>query len=139
MVSPSTVVTPPPSRFLIVDDEAAMRELFTRLLRSEGHTVLAVATADAGLAAVAEWHPDAILLDYSMPFVNGIGFLYRLRAHESASRTPVAVITGASDVEGALSAECAKLGAVVYFKPIGRDGLRNVARALLAANEAPLR
>jgi CheY-like chemotaxis protein len=136
---PSIVDTRPPSRFLIVDDEAEVRELFTRLLRSEGYAVRAVATADAGLDAVGEWHPDAILLDYFMPFVNGIGFLYRLRAHESASRTPVAVITGSSDVDGALSAECARLGAVVFFKPIGLDGLRNVARALLASNEAPLR
>jgi CheY-like chemotaxis protein len=95
---PTQGTTPPP-RLLIVDDEAEVRELFTRLLRSEGYAVHAVATADAGLDAVAEWRPDAILLDYFMPVVNGIGFLYRLRAHESASRTPVAVITGASDVE----------------------------------------
>jgi CheY-like chemotaxis protein len=134
---PTQGTTPPP-RLLIVDDEAEVRELFTRLLRSEGYAVHAVATADAGLDAVAEWRPDAILLDYFMPFVNGIGFLYRLRAHESASRTPVAVITGASDVEGALSTECATLGAAVYFKPIGRDGLRKVARALLASDGAPM-
>jgi len=134
----STAGTKPPPRFLIVDDEAEVRELFTRLLRSEGYAVHAVATADAGLDAVAEWRPDAILVDYFMPFVNGIGFLYRLRSHESTSRTPVAVITGASDLEGALSSECARLGAAVYFKPIGRDGLRNLARALLASNGAPM-
>jgi CheY-like chemotaxis protein len=119
-----------------VDDEEAVREMYTRLLRSEGYAVRAVATAEAGLDAVTEWRPDAILLDYFMPFVNGMGFLYRLRAHESATRTPVAVITGASDVEGALFTECATLGATVYFKPIGRDGLLNVARALLASNGA---
>jgi CheY-like chemotaxis protein len=124
----------PPPRFLIVDDEEGVRELFTRLLRSEGYAVRAVATTRAGLDAVAEWRPDAILLDYFMPFMNGVGFLNRLRADESASRTPVAVITGARDVEGALSSECARLGAPVYFKPIGREGLRNLARALLASN-----
>jgi CheY-like chemotaxis protein len=133
----STVDTKPASRFLIVDDEAEVRDLFTRLLRFEGYEVHAVATADAGLDAVAEWRPDAILVDYVMPFVNGIGFLYRLRARESASRTPVAVITGARDVEGALSSECARLGAAVYFKPIGRNDLRNLARALLASNGHP--
>ena len=110
--------------------------MFTQLLRAEGYAVRAVATADAGLNAAAEWRPDAILLDYLMPFVNGVGLLYRLRAHESASRTPVAVITGALDVDGVLFTECATLGATVYFKPLGRDGLRNVARTLLTANGA---
>src|SRR5258708_3689241 len=128
----------PAPRLLIVDDEEGARELFTRLLRFEGYTVRAVATAGAGLDAVAEWRPDAILLDYLMPLVNGVGFLYRLRADQSASRTPVAVITGANDAQGALSSECARLGAAVYFKPIGRVGLRNLARALLASNGAPM-
>jgi DNA-binding response OmpR family regulator len=123
--------TKPPPRLLIVDDEEAVRKMFTRLLRAEGFDVRAVATAGAGLDAVAEWRPDAILLDYRMPLVNGVGFLYRLRARESSSRTPVAVITGAGEVEGALAKEFATLGAAVFFKPLGRDGLRNVARMLL--------
>jgi CheY-like chemotaxis protein len=63
------------------------------------------------LDAVAEWRPDAILVDYFMPLVNGVGFQYRLRAAESGSRTPVAVITGANDAQGALASECARLGA----------------------------
>jgi len=122
-----------------VDDDEAVREMFTQLLRGEGYAVRAVATAGAGLNAAAEWRPDAILLDYLMPFVNGVGLLYRLRAHESASRTPVAVITGAEDAKGALSTECAILGAAVYFKPLRRDDLCKVVRALLASNRAPVR
>ena len=137
-----TVATKPAPRLLIVDDDEGVREMFTRVLRGEGYAVRAVATARAGLEAVAEWRPDAILLDYLMPFVNGLGFLYRLRAHESASRTPVAVLTGAGDVEGALATECATLGAAVYFKPIQRGGLGKVVRGLLAsasAEESPSR
>src|SRR5712691_2891933 len=91
--------TKPAARFLIVDDDEGVRELFTRLLRFEGYAVRAVATAGAALEAVAEWRPDAILLDYFMPLVNGVGFLYRLRADESASRTPVAVITGVREAD----------------------------------------
>lgn len=126
----------PPPRLLVVDDEEQVREMFTRLLLAEGYAVRAAATAVAALDAVAQWRPDAILLDYRMPFVNGVGFLYQLRAHESASSTPVAVITGVVDIKGALSTECAMLGAAVYFKPIGRAGLRSVARTLLTANGA---
>jgi CheY-like chemotaxis protein len=123
----------PPPRVLIVDDEEQVRRIFERLLRDEGYDVRAVATARAALDAVAEWHPDAILLDYRMPLVNGVGFLYRLREHESASGTPVAVITGVDDSKGALSKECATLGVALYFKPIGPAALRNIARTLLAS------
>jgi CheY-like chemotaxis protein len=129
-----TVATKPAPRLLIVDDDEGIREMFSRVLRGEGYAVRAVATAHAGLEAVAEWRPDAILLDYLMPFVNGLGFLYRLRAHESVSRTPVAVITGAGDVEGVLVPECATLGATVHFKPIERGGLGKLVRGLLASN-----
>jgi CheY-like chemotaxis protein len=109
--------------------------MFARVLRGEGYAVRAVATAGAGLEAVAEWRPDAILLDYLLPFVNGVGFLHRLRAHESACRTPVAMITGARDAAGTLATECATLGATVYFKPIQRGGLGKVVRGLLACSD----
>ena len=134
---PTGEMKPPPPRFLIVDDDVSVREIFARLLGAEGYTVRAVATADAGLEAVAEWRPDAMLLDYRMPFVNGLGFLYRLRTHESTTLTPVAVITAVDDRTGALSMECAKLGVAVYFKPIDSNGLRHVARTLLNSDNPP--
>ena len=119
------------ARFLIVDDDAVVREMFADTLRLEGHTVRTAATAATALDEVATWHPDAILLDYSMGLINGLGFLYRLRARESAAHTPVAVITGQVDVEGTLAIECADLGAAVYFKPLRLAALRAIARGLL--------
>jgi DNA-binding response OmpR family regulator len=128
-----TEMTQPRPRFLIVDDEEPVRNIFERVLRTEGYDVRAVATATAALDVVDEWRPDAILLDYRMPLVNGLGFLYRLREHETASGTPVAVITGVGDTKGALSTECATLGVSVYFKPIQPDALRHIARTLLTS------
>ena len=120
-----------PARFLIVDDDDAVRKVFADALRLEGHTVHTAATAATALDEVAMWHPDAILLDYRMGLINGLGFLYRLRARESAAHTPVAVITGQVDVEGTLAIECAGLGASVYFKPLRLDALRAIARGLI--------
>jgi CheY-like chemotaxis protein len=119
------------ARVLIVDDDQAVREMFAQLLRREGHSVRTAGDAAAALEEVACWHPDAILLDYRMPLINGMGFLYRLRAQASDSDTPVAIITGAGDLQGALSTECAALGAAVYFKPIRSDDLKAIAQALL--------
>jgi DNA-binding NtrC family response regulator len=129
------MMTKPYARVLIVDDDQAVREMFAQLLRREGHSVHTAGDAAAALEEVACWHPDAILLDYRMPLVNGMGFLYRLR--ESDSNTPVAIITGAGDLQGALSNECAALGAAVYFKPIRSDDLKGIALALLAPGALP--
>jgi CheY-like chemotaxis protein len=120
------------ARVLIVDDDQAVREMFAQLLRREGHSVRTAGDAAAALEEVACWHPDAILLDYRMPLMNGMGFLYRLRAQAFDASTPVAVITGDGDV-GTLAAECAALGAAVYFKPIRNDDLRAIAQALLTS------
>jgi len=119
------------ARFLVVDDNVVVREMFADALRQEGHTVRTAATAAAALDEVALWRPDAILIDYRMGLINGVGFLYRLRAHESSAHTPVAVITGQVDIEDALAAECASLGAAVYFKPLRLEALREIARGLL--------
>jgi hypothetical protein len=66
--------------------------------------------------------------------MNGLGFLACLREQEATSQTPVAVITGDVDVTGILSAECAKLGARVYFKPLGLDEILKVASSLLPSD-----
>jgi CheY-like chemotaxis protein len=120
-----------PARFLVVDDNVVVREMFADALRREGHSVRTAATAAAALDEVVVWRPDAILIDYRMGLINGVGFLYRLRAHESAAYTPVAVITGQVDIDDTLAAECASLGATVYFKPLRLEDLRAIARGLL--------
>jgi CheY-like chemotaxis protein len=122
------------SRMLIVDDDAAVREMFAELLRLDGYAVRTAGSAAAALDAVAEWQPHAILLDYRMPGMNGLGLLSCLRAQDATSRTPVAIITGDADLEGVLCVECAKLGARVYFKPLGLDELLEVAGSLLPSD-----
>ena len=118
-------------RLLVVDDDLAVRETFAEALRREGHSVRTAATAAAALDEVELWRPDAILLDYRMGLINGVGFLYRLRAHESVAHTPVAVITGHVDPEDTLAAECARLGAAIYFKPVRLEDVSAIARGLL--------
>jgi CheY-like chemotaxis protein len=131
---PGPGVPTTPARLLVVDDDVVVREMFAEVLRLEGHTVRTAGGALAALDEVAVWHPHAILVDYRMGLINGLGFLYRLRADQSAIHTPVAVITGQVDVEGAFATECAGLGAAVYFKPLRLVDLRAIARRLLTQN-----
>jgi CheY-like chemotaxis protein len=121
-----------PARFLIVDDDGALAGLFARMLRVDGHHVRTATTAVEALSDIAEWHPHAILLDYRMPMINGLGFLYRLRASEPGALTAVAVITGDPAVASDISEECATLGATVHLKPLACDDLLAIARQLLA-------
>jgi len=121
-----------PARILIVDDDEAVLQTFAKALSFEGYDVRVAATPAIGLAALEEAPPpDAILLDLQMPFVNGLGFLYRLRSREEYRRTPVAIITGNANLDDPSLTELRDLGANVWFKPMWLDELVSVTRTLL--------
>ena len=65
-----------------------------------------------------------------MPFINGAGFLYRLRSSEYCE-IPVMVVTGGA-VSEETRAELADLHAVVRFKPLGVNELLTAVRTLLS-------
>src|SRR5205085_1677433 len=67
--------------------------------------------------------PAAVVVDFRMPLMNGLGLLYRLREAEGVQRTPVMVVTGDTSLDGDVRAQLQDLGAVVYFKPITADAL----------------
>ena len=67
-----------------------------------------------------------------MPFVNGVGFLYRLRAQTAHRHTPVAIITGDSCIDDPAMTELHGLDAEVCFKPMWIDEVVTLTRTLLA-------
>jgi PAS domain S-box-containing protein len=82
---------------LIVEDDPSTREMFHRILSQQGWSV---ATAENGIAALAqvEMHlPDVILLDLTMPEMDGFQFTTKLRNHPTYRHVPVIVVT-ASDL-----------------------------------------
>src|SRR6202451_4900460 len=70
------------SAILVVDDNAANRDVLERRLTREGHTVVPVATGAAALKLVAERGFDLVLLDLIMPEMSGFEVLRRLKATE---------------------------------------------------------
>ena len=119
------------SRILIVDDDETVLQTFAKALTLEGYDVRVAASPLTGLQEIEETPPDAILLDLRMPFVNGIGFLYRLRSSEAHRNIPVAIITGDSCVDDPVLQEMQDLDAEIVFKPIWLDEVVTVARNLL--------
>ncbi|MCB0068775.1 MAG: response regulator, partial [Caldilineaceae bacterium] len=88
----------PPSdgerRALIVEDEAATREILTRMLRRDGWQVRVAENGRVGLERVAEETPSLILLDLMMPEMDGFGVLAAMHGEPATRDIPVVVVTG---------------------------------------------
>ena len=121
-----------PARILIVDDDETVLRTFAKALTLEGYEVRTATSPLVGLEEAEHTPPDAILLDLRMPFVNGFGFLYRLRAQAAHRHTPVAIITGDSCIDDPAMNELHGLDAEVCFKPMWIDEVVALTRDLLA-------
>ena len=71
--------TPPGARVLVVDDEAAIRDLLEYGLGQAGFDVRSVRDGRAALDAVRSWTPEVIVLDVMLPEVDGLTLLPALR------------------------------------------------------------
>jgi len=120
------------ARILIVDDDETILRTFAKALSLEGYDVRTAASPLVGLEEAEQSAPDAILLDLRMPFINGFGFLYRLRALGAHRHTPVAIITGDSCIDDPALNELHDLNAEVLFKPIWLEEVLSITRDLLA-------
>jgi CheY-like chemotaxis protein len=78
---------------LVVEDEAAIREMVRRMLEREGWSVREAENAKVGLEAVAEAAPALILLDLMMPVMNGFEFLRELKKVPTWQTIPVIILT----------------------------------------------
>ncbi len=125
-------------RLLIVDDDLSTTQTFAHILKLEGYDVRTAATAESGLREIEAGQPDAIILDLRMPFINGLGLLYRLRAGETHRQTPVVIVTGDQCLDDAMIRELRGLGAEVRFKPLWLEDLVDVARSLVQARRQQL-
>jgi CheY-like chemotaxis protein len=120
-------------RLLIVDDDERIRDLFQRVLVREGHDVQTAVDADDALRQAESVRFDAIIVDWRMPLVNGLGFLYRLRLRHDYRDVPVAIVTGDRVTNDELLADVRALGARLVFKPVWRNTLIELARTLLTS------
>jgi signal transduction histidine kinase/CheY-like chemotaxis protein len=78
---------------LIVEDDAATRELLRRMLEKEGWAVIEAEHGRAALERVVESQPALVLLDLIMPEMDGFEFVAELRKHAEWQTLPVIVIT----------------------------------------------
>jgi len=99
---------------LVADDDADILALIKAVLERSGHEVVAVADGAEALAGVRMHKPDLAVLDITMPHVNGLEVLRRLRADSETVALPVVLLSAQAqeaDVERGFAT-----GANAYMK-----------------------
>ena len=124
-------------RVLIVDDDGATADSFSRTLRLEGYEVWAALSAEEGLTLAQTHQPHAIVLDLRMSLTSGLQFLRAIRAIAGLATTPVAIVTGDYGLDDDVRDEIKALGAELRFKPIWIEELVTLARELLRVPVKP--
>ncbi|WP_055529322.1 response regulator transcription factor [Streptomyces graminilatus] len=81
-------------RVLLIEDDPAVREGVELGLRRRGHEIRTAATGEAGLAALAEFRPDLLLLDLMLPGMNGVQVCRLVRER---SQLPIIMLTARGD------------------------------------------
>jgi two-component system phosphate regulon response regulator PhoB len=120
----------PQACVLIIDDDAATREICAINLQLEGLRVLEAANGQIGLSRARFERPDLVLTDVEMPGLDGFQLAEALRRHERTRAMPLVFLSG--ELEAANEARAISLGALAYvtkpFDPVALAAL--VAGAL---------
>ena len=82
---------------LIVDDDAALRELLRTLLAGDGYRIEMADRGELALKRATELLPDLILLDVMMPGMDGFEVCRRLRSDAMVAEVPIIMVTALND------------------------------------------
>ena len=121
------------AKLVIIDDEAAILELMSKLCRAAGHTVFGCTSGVDGIAAIRQQQPELVIVDLRIGDVNGLDLVSMCR--EQFPGTAVIMVTGHGSVETAV--EAMRLGAFDYLtKPFDLGDLIKTVNHALARNGA---
>ena len=94
-------------RVAVIEDDAAVRRVLSRILDDAGYAVIAAPDGELGLRVVTDHHPDMLILDLTLPRMDGLEICRRLRADSRTVTLPIIVLTAhtsTSDMVAALDA-----------------------------------
>jgi len=117
-------------KILIIDDEPTLRLLMRKFLEKAGYLICEAPDGEQGILQARAEKPDLILLDVTMPKINGYQVDQELGADPSLKKTPVILVTGTYQVVG----DGIKLKTHAKWKlakPFDRDQLINKVKEVL--------
>ena len=120
------------SLVVVADDEEDILELVTTIIERSGHKVVPVRNGAAALAAIHERRPDLVVLDISMPELDGLEVLRRLRSAGETTGLPVLLLSARAQEDDVRLAFAT--GASAYVKkPFSPSELTRRVEDLLGA------
>lgn len=125
-------------KVLLVEDNEMNRDMLSRRLLRRGFEVVVAGDGEQGLAVAREQRPDLILMDMSLPILDGWEASRRLKADEVTRHIPVIALTAhamAGDRDRALEAGCEDYDT----KPIEFPRLLEKIDRILTARPGPLK
>jgi two-component system, cell cycle response regulator DivK len=119
------------AKILVVEDAEDNRDMLSRRLQRKGYRVVQAADGQEAVAMAACERPDLILMDVSLPVMDGLEATRRIRAHAQTQTTPIIAVTAhamSGDRDRALQAGCDDY----HAKPVELSRLLAQMEALLA-------
>ena len=121
-------------RILVVDDEAEVRDMLAEFLQARGYQVATVGNGQEALDAVDAELPHLVLMDVSMPVMDGADALRQLTARHPG--LPVIMVTANADI--AVTSRLLAMGAVDYVpKPFDLEYLYQAVSVQVSAAREP--
>lgn len=97
------------SRILLVEDNEMNRDMLSRRLQKKGFEVICASDGESAVAMTSAHKPDLVVMDLSLPILDGWEATRRIKANPETKAIPVLVLTAhamAADRERALAAGC---------------------------------
>jgi CheY-like chemotaxis protein len=122
---------PGPPRVLLVDNDPTIRMICATNLQLDGYHVLEAANGQEGLELAFDHAPDVVMLEISMPVLDGFGLAAALQADERTRELPLIFLT--AEVDPVVTAQAYETGAqAVISKPFDPGALMSFVERLVA-------
>jgi two-component system, cell cycle response regulator DivK len=122
-----------PPLVLVVDDYQDAREMYAECLGACGFSVLEAETGDEAVAKALEKLPDVIVMDLSLPGMDGWTATRTLKTHDRTRGIPVVALTGHGRADAPGAARAAGCD-VFLIKPCLPDAMVAAVRQVMAAS-----
>jgi len=131
-MSPATALANPVTTILVIEDYSDTRELLSVLLRRNGYNVIEAEDGVEGLLKAGWVYPDLILMDLSLPEMDGVEVARRIHSQSKLSQIPIFVLS--AYLTEAVKADVRSAGCVEAFsKPFDAEALMAKITAALNA------